>query len=70
MAGVKKDCFAYFERNGNLYCRALRTVCCKTENCKFYKKVVEYCKTCKIQDETYCENCAVKPRKIWELQLL
>lgn len=35
---IKKDCFAYVNKNGHQGCRALNDLYCKKEKCKFYKR--------------------------------
>lgn len=38
---IKKDCFAFIEKNRHQGCRALNKLYCKNEECKFYKRKCE-----------------------------
>lgn len=35
---MKRDCFAFAEKNNHQGCRALKELYCKKEECRFYKR--------------------------------
>ncbi len=57
MCEVKKDCFAYREKNGREYCSALRYLFCRGEECNWYKKKGEECKGCPHENKGVNYHC-------------
>ena len=56
MAEVKKDCFAYDESTKR--CKILRSVFCKWQQCRFYKKKGTLCNGCLSKGNALaCSHC-------------